>query len=531
MSQCSWRERISLLELLHPDGSANTSFVLGSNCPEKLLPESSPHAEQNIGLIILAPTGGEYRVEGWLESATRFVQQRLSDDGVCYLLVPPGWRGKTIRLLTRASLVRDLSFWHFPNWTSSHYLVPLQPGPARFAVEEIVPAPPWKKDLAKNLFRYRDIDRLLGAFWNPIGITFRRPNARPLFQWLFQDGELGTAIVRKSWRSASGTEILYSFKGVDAQPSAIVKTTSTTARSASIDHEAKVLEQMGDSVRVSDAQVPQVLRKIQTDQHSSLFLSPIPGRSAADLLASNPELLSPILTKIVNWLETWHVTTKQVRTTHAGQLEQAILIPINQLAPSLQNLERYRDWLLQRVQAVSQTPIPFVTAHNDLTMANVLVSDQIGIVDWETGMPEGWPLVDFYYAVTDAVRIVQGSTTWLQAFQACYQSEGDCAHDIRRWEQQLQAAVGISATFSELCFHACWLNHASNEQKVTRPGQARPFLQIVQWLAMNYAPSTGNRNLENVKETDPEKNNSNWGRAAVSSDSQRVAADSKCPSR
>jgi hypothetical protein len=105
--------------------------------------------------------------------------------------------------------------------------------------------------------------------------------------------------------------------------------------------------------------------------------------------------------------------------------------------------------------------------------------------------------------------------------------DGSYVHEVNRWERQLRSAIGISARFAELCFHICWLHHASNEQKVTLPGEARPFLQIVQWLALSCSPSTGNRNVENAKETDPEKDNPNYDSGALA-DSQHVAVDSKC---
>ena len=515
-----------MLELLHPDGAATTSFVLGGNCPQDLLEESSNRAEQKIGLFILAPTARECRAEGWLENATEFVHQRLSDDGVCYVLVPPYWRWKAIGLLAQAGLVRDSTFWHFPDWTSSHYLVPLQPAPVQFATDVIIPAPSWKKGVAQKIFDFRAALHLLATFWKPVGISFRRPGAPPLFQWIFPGGQ-GTAIVRKSWRGPTGAEILYCFSKSDVRPTAIVKTASNGSTSARIEREAKALEVLGPGVLTAGARVPEILRRAQTSQRSSLFLSALPGRSAADLLASNAELLCPIFTKIVDWLKRWHATTQRVQPIKAELLERSIFTPMDQLAP-FENRARYRNWLLKRVQAVSGTHVPLAAAHNDLTMANVLVDDQIGVVDWETGMRETWPLVDFYYAVTDAVRIAGRHATWLEAFKACYGPGGSFSHDVHCWEQQLRSALGGSARFSELCFHACWLHHASNEQKVTGPDDPKPFLQIVQYLAVSCGPSTGNRNLENAKETDPEKNSSNCGGRTLPADAQRVATDSKC---
>jgi hypothetical protein len=127
-------------------------------------------------------------------------------------------------------------------------------------------------------------------------------------------------------------------------------------------------------------------------------------------------------------------------------------------------------------------------------MANILVEepDVFGAVDWETGLSQNWPLVDFYYAVTDAVRIAQGYTDWLEAFKACYEAKGAYTRDVHRWEEVLRSAIDLSPALTELCFHACWLHHASNEHQVSQPGTPRPFLAIVQWLALNYSRSNEN---------------------------------------
>jgi aminoglycoside phosphotransferase len=493
-------KRFSLLELLHPDGSASSSFVLGSNCPESLFPEPRIESDQKVALLVLAPSAKECQSEGWLNDAVNVVHHRLSDDGVCYLLLPLPWRLKIIRLLSRTNLVIDSSFWHFPDLASSQYLVPLQRGPFQFMVENIISAPLWKRILGREIFRYSSAGRLLGSFWKSAGISVRRPAARPLFQWLFkrepEEFSLGTAILRRSWRGFRGASILYCFSESDSLSSAIAKTTLIENPSVCLDHESEVLEALGPGIRSAGAQVPQVLLKEHNDQRSSLLLSAIRGRPASDLLASNSDLLSPILTKIVSWLERWHIVTVHVRLLDEEQFEKDFFAPLERLAPFLQNAEAYQDWLADRIRAAVGNSFPFVATHNDLTMANVLVDEQdlLGVVDWETGMAENWPLVDFYYAVTDAIRIAQGYRDWLEAFRACYQPDGPYALQIACWEERLQSALELPSGLAELCFHACWLHHASNEHRVSHPGAPRPFLKIVQRLALYYSKTNQNHN-------------------------------------
>jgi len=487
-------KKFSLLELLHPDGRANTFLVLGSNCPEIFLAQPHIESDQTAALLVLAPSEKECRSPAWLEDAVTVLDRRLADDGVCYVLVPRPWRQKMIRSLSRANLVIDSFFWHFPDWDSTEYLVPLQDGPAQFAVEKIISAPRWKRILARAIFRSSSARNLFGRFWKSTGISFRRPGARPLFQWSFQRERdqffLGTAIVRKSWRGVRGANLLYCFTEHDVSPSAISKTTIVENSLACLDREAEILEALGPGVRSAGVRVPQILWKEQNDRRSSLFISPLRGLPASDLLASNPNLLSPLLTKIVDWLERWHIATANVHALDVEHFEQDVFAPLEVLSPFLPNGQQgYRDWLTDHVRAAVGESFPFVATHNDLTMANILIDEHehLGVVDWETGKAENFPLVDFYYAVTDAVRIAHGYNDWLEALKACHQPNGPHAADVQCWKERLRSATEISPDLAELCFHACWLHHASNEHRVSQPGAPRPFLQIVQWLVLNYS--------------------------------------------
>ncbi len=485
-------KKFSLLELLHPDGIAHTSLVLGSSCPEILRPELQERFDGNADLFILAPSGKESNSQVWLEAAVRAMSDYLAADGVGYVLVSPRYRWRVINMLYVAGLVIDSAFWHFPDSISSRYLIPMERFPGRFAVDTILSAPSLKRAFALQMFQYSSARWLMTIFWDRVGIVTRRHGARPLCQWLFQGEQRssGSAIIRRSWREAKGANICYGFSERDALPSVITKT-SAVENASSLNREAKVLKNLASEARQAGVQVPKIIERQQNDQHSSLLLSFIPGQSVSDLLALKPDMFMPLMMKIVEWLDRWHRLTLTLQPFTSEQFERTVLSPLNQLTPLLQNVERYRNWLVECRALVVGNPVPLVAAHNDLTMANILFDEQnqMGVVDWETGCLENLPLVDFYYAVTDAVRIAAHCTDWLEAFKACYLPEGPYFTKVVAWREQLQSAIDPSPEFTEICFHACWLHHASNEQQTSEPGEPRPFLEIVQWLASHESKS------------------------------------------
>jgi hypothetical protein len=77
----------------------------------------------------------------------------------------------------------------------------------------------------------------------------------------------------------------------------------------------------------------------------------------------------------------------------------------------------------------------------------------------------------------------------LDAFKVCYLPGSNWASHVAQWQASLESALGISTDLAQLCFHACWLHHAVNEYRtalpVAQPATPRPFLGIVEWLALH----------------------------------------------
>lgn len=499
-SRRSAMKRSTLIEILHPDGRTSSAQVIGSNCPAILLPERQNEAREETDLVILAPSAAECSRAGWLREAVLCMSGQLAADGVGYVLAPRRWRLKITRLLQEVGLLLEASFGHLPSWSTSHYLVPFAPAPIGYAFSTLIPTPTWKRHLTKQWFRLPGAGWLLAYLWPSAGLTVRRPGARPLFEWLYrsagEDSRPGNALARMSWRGPEGGIVLYSFPPGAARPTALAKVTMAAGASEGGAREADILARLGPGAERAGARVPQILGQKQEERGAALFQTVVDGRPAAELLRSQPDQLSPLVTKVVDWLERWHGATVVLRQVNFEQLDRTFFKPAALLAPFRESGEAYQVWLTQRCKEVFTVPVPCVATHNDLTMANVLFDDlgRLGIVDWETGQPEGWPLVDFVYALTDAVMIAGDMASRLEAFKTCFEPGGFYTSLAANWQARLVAACGISAELAEICLHACWLHHAVNEYHVSQAAEPRPFLQIVQWLSLH--PSFSERKRE-----------------------------------
>jgi hypothetical protein len=237
-------KKFSALEYLHPDGIAHTSIVLGSNCPEILYPELPHQFNGGAELFILAPSAKELNSQVWLEAAVQSMSDDLSADGIGYALVLPRQRRRVMKLLHSAGLIADTAFWHFPDWSSSRYLTPIERFPGQFVLDTILQKESLKRRLARLMLRFSGTRQFLTSFWEPVGICVRRPGARPLFQWLFQgeqQSSSGTAMIRTSWRGSKGPSIAYGFSGEGVLPSVVAKI--VTAENASkLEQEAEALQ-------------------------------------------------------------------------------------------------------------------------------------------------------------------------------------------------------------------------------------------------------------------------------------------------
>jgi hypothetical protein len=253
--------------------------------------------------------------------------------------------------------------------------------------------------------------------------------------------------------------------------------------SAELEQEGINLGALGPAARTRVARLPELRALEELDGRSVLVETAVPGIPAAALLASHPGSFAEVVALLAEWLEAWHRATVVRRKPESGELDRYVLSPAKLVAAAIPDGARYLSWLTKRCRELEGTAVPFVPAHDDLTMFNVLVDDgRLGVVDWEAAAEGHLPLTDFVYAVVDAAAATAHYDDRLRAFVRCFFSDSDLARLVTGQQLRLVSALEIPAEVSELSFHACWIRHAANELS-RRAGDERAFLPIVERLA------------------------------------------------
>lgn len=479
---------IAAVELLHPDGHAPASLILGQGC--RIASSSRVDGAATSDLIVLIPSSIEANSD-WLEMTIRHAAASLAPDGLVYLACRRGWRRRAAILLQRSGLVLETPVMHVPDvWSTSH-LISLDPSTARYAIRNVLRSTPARQMAARLVLALPRGHHALVALVPWIGLVARRHGARPQCEWLARlDGsssETTRMILAASWRGATGPLLVYRFCEGSREPSAIAKLRPQPQGAEGVS-EASRIDLLGPAAASAGAHVPRVLASGRLGARSVLLETPVLGRRLADALAGRPGLLRRAVALVSGWLEQWNRSTVTFETMPRRRLEQDLFEALQQIDQELPNRERYHAWLAERANAISE-PLPLVAAHGDLTMWNLIRSDtgKLGVVDWEAARRDGLPLTDLAYMLVDATAISTGYTSRLSAFQACFAQHGRLRPIAQERMARSASMLKLTTEQAELCFHACWLQHAANEQRHHRAGDARPFLDIARWLAENYA--------------------------------------------
>jgi hypothetical protein len=471
-------------ELILPSGFSRRTAVVGGACPSRLRP-ATVEQQGIVDFAILAPTEQELLDKEWLQTTAGTLMSRLDTDGVLYVLVPPGarWRTRKVLKAVGAEVIRTVV--HHPDWSRSQIVLALDPAPAQYAVHRLMGLRPMKAALAALVLQLPWTLQVVRDRHPGVALAAQRRGARRLGDWLAQlqggrqpDGVLVTS----KWRGEHGTAVVFSFDDQNT-PRGIVKLALDRARGKErADREYAMLLQLAPAAQASGAEVPEA-RVVEAGPGAILLEKPIEGRSAVALLRWRQQSVPAVVARITDWLVRWNRNTVRTRTVDRGWLEEQVLQPSAAL-PSLRDRPAYLAWLQDQCHRLAGQSVPVVAAHNDLTMSNLLVTAdwRLGVLDWEAA-GERLPLGDLLYAVVDAAAAEDHYVDRVDAFRHCFEIGGRWYQLVGDAEAKIRGATGAGPEIAAFSFHACWLQHAAAEAAKRLPAEPRPFLRMVERIA------------------------------------------------
>ena len=474
----------SPLELLLPLGRSEHALVLGSICPAVLEPHRRAEGtdERRATLVVIAPSRLEAGDPAWLGAAAERAGASLAPEGVAYVLAPPRARRRLRRALRRHGLARVERFLHVPDVRRSRFLVPLRRQTLRHALAQLVPLRRRNRPFAA-LAAALPTARALELLGGPVGLAAQRTSAPDLFGWLAEEaGPPPTAIVALGAEEADRATV-HVFPRSARSPSFVAKLGGGPDRHSVLAAAAAHAATAGSAEIV----VPSPLPPLVTQPEPVWRETALPGTNAAVLLQRRPRRLPEIVLTLVTWLDEWQRRTASESDAPPELLDEWVREPLARLRSSIGEAGTYESRLEALCLRTAGT-VPLVTMHGDLTMANVLVQSgrtALGVVDWETSRARALPLLDLFYMLADGVAAVGAYEDRPAAARQCFSTGGESAATTASARLRLARTLGLSDDVTALCFHACWLHHAANEARVRRPGEPRPFLEIVDWVAQS----------------------------------------------
>jgi Ser/Thr protein kinase RdoA (MazF antagonist) len=328
---------------------------------------------------------------------------------VVYVITSPRARRRAREEAHRLGFRPAGSFLHLPDVERSTAIAALEGGAAAFLLGGMLERGGLKRRLVHGLLRAPGGAAAAERLLPNVGLAFTEDGTRA-GAWL---GE-GSALVTGSWRAGAPVVVLLVRGG------AVERVVKVHEEVAALEPEAAALRELAPVAAEAGAGVPELV----SYDGRVLVQSGVRGRPARLVLRVHPEALGATLSGLAGWLDRWGRATRA--ESGAGVR---------------------------------------VAAHNDVTMANVLLGGPrpVGVVDWGGAVSAGLPLADFAYAAADAVSARDGHADRVAAFRCAFVEDTPEARLVLPHLRGLAAGLALERAAAEDAFRGCWEQHAANE--------------------------------------------------------------------
>ena len=438
------RERIGLLELLHPAGAPDGTAAVGPSPPRWLV--AGKPVESDADLVAVDAAAG---------APGDLARRAVALGGPSAVVVVHGGRSR------RRHVVAALAGL---GWSRAQAAHGVAPGASAGASLVVGRASAGDDGVVAGLAaRARDRRRAFGLD------VCAAPLAQPLAAWLDPAG--GDAIVlRPSWRGPDGSAVVRLVRGGST---AVVGKLGLGPESAGVgDREAAALAALGAPARAAGARVPGLRGTVALGGRTAAVLDALDGKPLA---RASRRSVEDTTRSVVVWLGRF-VAATTAQADAPSLVASAVLAPAREVLAGEEGAAAYVAGLEELGRRLGDGVVPVAAAHGDLTTWNVLVGDEPGVVDWEGAQTAAPPLVDLPYLLVDSRLALTRGDDRLAAFSSCF--------PVGAPPSLTAGALELDPDVASLSFHACWLGHAVDER---RRGLDGPFRAILRELVRRAA--------------------------------------------
>lgn len=200
----------------------------------------------------------------------------------------------------------------------------------------------------------------------------------------------------------------------DLEPSIVIKVCRTSPHSrAHWEHYVLKTIHLSLSHSIKDS-VPKPIGFITsngTDYSLETFMRGLPMSCMTHRSRKSPQAKWTLInfSKAFEWLQVFHQETRsENREIGEKYLQKHIILPVRELRKRLHLRERTYSRLsrlVSRIEALAETTIPLVLAHNQFGPSNILIdkNGKVKVVDWDVAQFHQHPLYDLFVFILEYI--------------------------------------------------------------------------------------------------------------------------------
>ena len=178
----------------------------------------------------------------------------------------------------------------------------------------------------------------------------------------------------------------------------------------------------------------------------------------------------PVAHSAIDWLLTLGKNSADPEAVPPKDVAKALRQLFENFKEIYQSPKEEAEFLNRQIEAIekSEKAFPVVFQHGDPGTWNMMVdkNDEVIVIDWEAGEPQGMPLWDLFYffrTYGSWVARQQGSNDAMKNFSTHFLSKTDINDLIVKTVKKYCDNIGLPPEFIKPLFFTCWMHRSLKE--------------------------------------------------------------------